>query len=176
MDWKLELVAVPVSDVDRAKAFYADQVGFNLDQDNVVNESLRFIQLTPHGSACSISIGLGITEAEPGSVKGLQQPARSSRVEVSKLATSRITRGAASSSSAIQTATAGPSSSSPPNGRPSGPGRHEPYETFSNPNRAPCGSARIAKRPPGKSRAGSISVAPRSIARRWAASTSSAMK
>jgi predicted enzyme related to lactoylglutathione lyase len=72
MDWKLELVAVPVSDVDRAKAFYADQVGFNLDQDNVVNESLRFIQLTPHGSACSISIGLGITEAEPGSVKGLQ--------------------------------------------------------------------------------------------------------
>jgi predicted enzyme related to lactoylglutathione lyase len=72
MDWKLELVAVPVSDVDRAKTFYTDQVGFNLDHDQVVNESLRFIQLTPHGSACSISIGLGITDAEPGSVKGLQ--------------------------------------------------------------------------------------------------------
>jgi predicted enzyme related to lactoylglutathione lyase len=72
MDWKLELVAVPVSDVERAKAFYADQVGFNVDQDNVVNESLRFIQLTPHGSACSISIGVGISDAEPGSVRGLQ--------------------------------------------------------------------------------------------------------
>ncbi len=72
MDWKLELVAVPVSDVERAKAFYVDQVGFNLDQDNTVNESLRFIQLTPHGSACSISIGVGISDAAPGSVSGLQ--------------------------------------------------------------------------------------------------------
>jgi predicted enzyme related to lactoylglutathione lyase len=72
MDWKLELVAVPVSDVDRAKAFYTEQVGFNLDQDNTVNESLRFIQLTPPGSACSIAIGLGISDAEPGSAKGLQ--------------------------------------------------------------------------------------------------------
>ena len=72
MDWKLELVAVPVSDVDRAKAFYTEKVGFNLDHDNVVNESLRFVQLTPPGSACSIAIGLGITDAEPGSVKGLQ--------------------------------------------------------------------------------------------------------
>ncbi len=72
MDWKLELVAVPVSDVDRAKSFYVDKAGFNLDHDHVVNESLRFIQLTPHGSACSITIGLGISDAAPGSVKGLQ--------------------------------------------------------------------------------------------------------
>jgi predicted enzyme related to lactoylglutathione lyase len=72
MDWKLELIAVPVSDVDRAKAFYADQVGFNLDHDQTVNDELRFIQLTPPGSACSITIGKGITKAKPGSVEGLQ--------------------------------------------------------------------------------------------------------
>ena len=72
MDYKLELIAVPVSDVDRAKAFYVDQVGFNADHDHQVNENLRFVQLTPPGSACSIAIGLGVTDAEPGSVKGLQ--------------------------------------------------------------------------------------------------------
>jgi catechol 2,3-dioxygenase-like lactoylglutathione lyase family enzyme len=72
MDMKLELVAVPVTDVDRAIAFYAEKVGFNLDQDNKVNETLRFVQLTPPGSACSIAIGQGITDAAPGSVKGLQ--------------------------------------------------------------------------------------------------------
>src|SRR5689334_9971797 len=72
MDWKLELVAVPVSDVDRAKAFYVDQVGFNADHDHQVTDELRFVQLTPPGSACSIAIGSGITEAEPGSVRGLQ--------------------------------------------------------------------------------------------------------
>ena len=72
MDWKLELVAVPVSDVDRAKAFYAEQVGFVVDHDHQVNDDLRFVQLTPRGSACSIAIGLGVTEAEPGSVKGMQ--------------------------------------------------------------------------------------------------------
>jgi predicted enzyme related to lactoylglutathione lyase len=72
MDWKLELIAVPVSDVDRAKSFYADQVGFNLDHDHTVNDDLRFIQLTPPGSACSITIGKGITKAKPGSVEGLQ--------------------------------------------------------------------------------------------------------
>ena len=72
MDWKLELVAVPVSDVDRAKAFYVDQVGFNLDHDHTVNDALRFNQLTPRGSACSITIGTGITDAKPGSVVGLQ--------------------------------------------------------------------------------------------------------
>jgi catechol 2,3-dioxygenase-like lactoylglutathione lyase family enzyme len=72
MDFKLELVIVPVSDVDRAKAFYTDRVGFNADHDHVVNDDLRFVQLTPPGSACSISIGKGVTEAEPGSVAGLQ--------------------------------------------------------------------------------------------------------
>jgi predicted enzyme related to lactoylglutathione lyase len=72
MDWKLELIAVPVSDVDRAKAFYAEQVGFNADHDHQVNEELRFVQLTPPGSACSIAIGTGVTDATPGSVQGLQ--------------------------------------------------------------------------------------------------------
>jgi len=72
MDLKLELVAIPVSDVDRAKAFYVDQVGFNADHDIQVSDELRFVQLTPPGSACSISIGTGITDAEPGSVKGMQ--------------------------------------------------------------------------------------------------------
>ena len=72
MDFKLELVAVPVSDVDRAIAFYRDKVGFTLDHDHRVNEGLRFVQLTPPGSACSIALGEGITEAVPGSVQGLQ--------------------------------------------------------------------------------------------------------
>ncbi|MFD2083131.1 hypothetical protein SAMN05421678_103266 [Actinopolymorpha cephalotaxi] len=72
MDWKLELVAVPVSDVDKAKAFYAEQVGFNADHDHEVSEEIRFVQLTPPGSGCSIAIGRGVTEAEPGSVEGLQ--------------------------------------------------------------------------------------------------------
>jgi catechol 2,3-dioxygenase-like lactoylglutathione lyase family enzyme len=72
MDWKLELVAVPVSDVDRAKAFYADKVGFHADHDQQVNESLRFVQLTPPGSACSIYIGTGLTKMKPGLIEGLQ--------------------------------------------------------------------------------------------------------
>ena len=72
MDYKLELIAVPVSDVDRAKAFYTDQAGFNADHDHKVDENLRFIQLTPPGSACSITIGTGIVDTEPGSVQGLQ--------------------------------------------------------------------------------------------------------
>ena len=72
MDMKLELVAVPVTDVDRAKAFYVERVGFNPDHDYQVNENLRFVQLTPPGSACSIAIGEGITEMAPGSQKGLQ--------------------------------------------------------------------------------------------------------
>ncbi len=71
MDMKLELVPVPVTDVDRAKAFYVDQLGFNADFDQVVNEGLRFVQLTPPGSACSIVLGIGITEMTPGSQKGL---------------------------------------------------------------------------------------------------------
>lgn len=72
MDWKLELVAVPVSDVDRAKSFYVDQAGFNADHDHTVSEDIRFVQLTPPGSACSIALGVGITDALPGSLKGLQ--------------------------------------------------------------------------------------------------------
>ena len=66
MDLKLELVTVPVTDVDRAKAFYVDQAGFNADHDHVVNDELRFVQLTPPGSACSIAIGTGLTETAPG--------------------------------------------------------------------------------------------------------------
>jgi len=72
MDWKLELVAIPVTDVDRAKAFYVDQVGFVADHDHTVSDEMRFVQLTPPGSACSIAIGRGITDAEPGSVRGVQ--------------------------------------------------------------------------------------------------------
>ncbi len=72
MQMKLELVIVPVSDVDRAKAFYTEKIGFHADFDQVVREGLRFVQLTPPGSACSIAIGVGITDAQPGSVKGLQ--------------------------------------------------------------------------------------------------------
>ena len=72
MDWKLELVAVPVSDVDRAKAFYTDNVGFSADHDFTVSDEIRFVQLTPRGSACSIALGKGITSAAPGSVQGLQ--------------------------------------------------------------------------------------------------------
>jgi predicted enzyme related to lactoylglutathione lyase len=72
MDWKLELVAIPVSDVDRAKAFYTEQAGFVADHDHTVSDEIRFVQLTPPGSACSIALGRGVTDAEPGSVKGLQ--------------------------------------------------------------------------------------------------------
>jgi predicted enzyme related to lactoylglutathione lyase len=74
MDWKLELVAIPVSDVDRAKAFYTEQVGFNADHDHTVSDGIRFVQLTPPGSACSIAIGTGLTESPPppGSVQGMQ--------------------------------------------------------------------------------------------------------
>jgi catechol 2,3-dioxygenase-like lactoylglutathione lyase family enzyme len=72
MDWKLELVAVPVSDVDRAKSFYTEKAGFNADHDHRVSDDLRFVQLTPPGSACSIALGTGITDMPPGSVQGLQ--------------------------------------------------------------------------------------------------------
>jgi catechol 2,3-dioxygenase-like lactoylglutathione lyase family enzyme len=72
MDYKLELVGVPVSDVDRAKAFYVEQVGFNADHDHAVSDDLRFVQLTPPGSACSIAIGTGVVDKPPGSVGGLQ--------------------------------------------------------------------------------------------------------
>jgi catechol 2,3-dioxygenase-like lactoylglutathione lyase family enzyme len=72
MDWKLELVVVPVSDVDRAKAFYTEKAGFHADMDARVSDTVRFVQLTPPGSMCSIAIGEGITTAKPGSVQGMQ--------------------------------------------------------------------------------------------------------
>jgi predicted enzyme related to lactoylglutathione lyase len=72
MDYKLEAIPLPVTDVDRAKAFYVDQVGFHADHDYQVSETLRFVQLTPPGSACSIVMGTGITEMPPGSQKGVQ--------------------------------------------------------------------------------------------------------
>ena len=72
MDWKLELVAIPVSDVDRAKSFYTEKVGFHADHDHRVRDDLRFVQLTPPGSACSIAFGIGIVDTPPGSVHGLQ--------------------------------------------------------------------------------------------------------
>jgi predicted enzyme related to lactoylglutathione lyase len=86
MEYKLELVAVPVSDVDRAKAFYVEQAGFNADHDHTVSDDVRFVQLTPPGSACSIAIGKGLTTAEPGSVQGLQlvvEDAQAAREELS---------------------------------------------------------------------------------------------
>jgi catechol 2,3-dioxygenase-like lactoylglutathione lyase family enzyme len=70
MDFKLELVLIPVSDVDRAKSFYVDQVGFNLDVDHQPSDEFRVVQMTPPGSACSATMGIGITDAAPGSVRG----------------------------------------------------------------------------------------------------------
>jgi catechol 2,3-dioxygenase-like lactoylglutathione lyase family enzyme len=72
MDWKLELVAIPVSDVDRAKAFYTEKAGFNADHDYTVSDEIRFVQLTPPGSACSIAVGKGLVDMAPGSAAGLQ--------------------------------------------------------------------------------------------------------
>ena len=72
MDWKLELVAVPVSDVDRAKDFYTQKAGFNADHDHTVSDEIRFVQLTPPGSACSIALGKGVVDTPPGSLAGLQ--------------------------------------------------------------------------------------------------------
>ena len=72
MDWKLELVAIPVTDVDRAISFYVDQAGFVLDHDHRVSADLRFVQLTPRGSACSIALGTGLVQTPPGSAQGLQ--------------------------------------------------------------------------------------------------------
>jgi catechol 2,3-dioxygenase-like lactoylglutathione lyase family enzyme len=72
VDWRLELVQVPVSDVDRAKAFYTEKAGFVADHDHRVSDKLRFVQLTPPGSACSIAFGTGLGDVPPGSVQGLQ--------------------------------------------------------------------------------------------------------
>jgi catechol 2,3-dioxygenase-like lactoylglutathione lyase family enzyme len=86
MDWKLELIQVPVSDVDRARDFYVDQVGFNLDHDHQVNEELRFVQLTPPGSACSIALTAGAHDMVPGIVQGLQLVVDSADVARTELA------------------------------------------------------------------------------------------
>jgi len=72
VNWTLEVVVVPVTDVDRAKSFYADQLGFIVDHDTKVSDEMRFVQLTPPGSGCSIVVGQGITDMQPGSIKGLQ--------------------------------------------------------------------------------------------------------
>src|SRR3954468_9535284 len=72
MDWKIELVAIPVADVDRAKNFYVDRVGFHADHDHRVSDEIRFVQLTPPGSACSIALGTGLVDSPPGSAQGLQ--------------------------------------------------------------------------------------------------------
>jgi predicted enzyme related to lactoylglutathione lyase len=72
VDWRLELVQIPVSDVDRAKAFYTEKAGFNADHDHAVSDAIRFVQLTPPGSACSIAIGTGLGDMQPGSVQGMQ--------------------------------------------------------------------------------------------------------
>jgi catechol 2,3-dioxygenase-like lactoylglutathione lyase family enzyme len=72
MNWTLEVITLPVSNVDRAKAFYADKVGFNVDHDSEFSEEMRVVQLTPPGSGCSIVVGKGLIDSPPGSVKGLQ--------------------------------------------------------------------------------------------------------
>ncbi|MET8878534.1 glyoxalase superfamily protein [Nocardia sp. NPDC004604] len=89
MDWKIELVAIPVTDVDRAKDFYT-KIGFNADHDHRVNESLRFVQLTPPGSGCSICIGEGITDAAPGSVVGMQMVVASAEDAYQQLVTAGV--------------------------------------------------------------------------------------
>jgi len=118
VDWKLELVAIPVSDVDRAKTFYTENAGFNADEDHTVTDEIRFVQLTPPGSACSIMLGTGLSDAAPGSVKGMQlvvsdihARAPSSSSVGSRSATFRSSHGARSSSSATPTATSGRCSS-----------------------------------------------------------------
>jgi len=85
MEMRIELVAIPVTDVDRAKSFYVDRVGFNADHDHVVSPELRFVQLTPPGSACSVVLGVGITDMPPGSQRGVQmvvQDADAARAEL----------------------------------------------------------------------------------------------
>lgn len=85
MNWKLEVVVVPVTDVDRAKTFYAEKLGFDVDHDTRVSEEVRVVQLTPPGSACSIVLGKGVVEMQPGSLKGLQlvvEDVRAARTEL----------------------------------------------------------------------------------------------
>jgi predicted enzyme related to lactoylglutathione lyase len=87
IDWRLELIQVPVSDVDRAKSFYVDQVGFNDDHDHQVSDEIRFVQLTPPGSACSIALTTGAHQMEPGSLEGMQlvvEDAEAARAELAE--------------------------------------------------------------------------------------------
>jgi predicted enzyme related to lactoylglutathione lyase len=86
VDWKIELVAIPVADVDRAKAFYTEQAGFNADHDHTVSDEVRFVQLTPPGSACSIALGTGIVDTPPGSVQGMQMVVSDVRAAHAELA------------------------------------------------------------------------------------------
>ena len=71
MDWKIELMILPVTDVDRAKKYYTEQIGFHADHDQTVSDEVRFVQLTPPGSACSIAFGKGLTDMAPGTVRGM---------------------------------------------------------------------------------------------------------
>ena len=119
MDWKLELIAVPVTDVDRAKRFYTELVGFNADHDHNISDELRFVQLTPPGSACSIALGTGLTDAQPGSATGLQMVVSDIEAAHAHLATRGVEVSevqdfpwAGSCSSKTPTATAGTSSRS----------------------------------------------------------------
>jgi len=114
MNWRLELVPIPVSDVDRAKAFYTEKVGFNEDHDVRATDEMRVVQLTPPGSACSIVLGTGIVDTPPGSVQACTWSSRTLTRRVPRsptagwtLARSRISGGSCTSTSAIRTATAG---------------------------------------------------------------------
>jgi predicted enzyme related to lactoylglutathione lyase len=98
MDMKIELIPIPVTDVDRAKTFYAEKIGFNVDHDHIVNENLRFVQLTPPGSACSIVIGVGITSMKPGSVNAYQMVVK----DVRKLREELVQRGVEASEVDVQ--------------------------------------------------------------------------
>src|SRR5918998_3270533 len=118
MDWKLGLVPLPVSDVDRAKAFYAEKAGFNEDLDHSAGEDFRVVQLTPPGSACSIAIGTGIVDTPPGSVQGLHLVVSDSNAARAELADRGVDvgevqdlGGSCTPPSAIRTGTAGPCSS-----------------------------------------------------------------
>ena len=125
MDWKLELVPFPVTDVDRAKAFYVDQAGFVADHDHVVTDGLRFVQLTPPGSACSIAIGTGLTDSPPGLGAGLQLVVADVHAAATSCSAAGLEVGevqtfdwGCSSSSPTPTATAGPCSRSPSGAEP----------------------------------------------------------
>ena len=120
MDWKLELIQVPVSDIDRAKAFYTEKIGFTAEHDHQVNDELRFVQLTPPGSACSIALTSGAHEMQPGSIDGLQlvvDNADGAREELLQRGVEvgdvRTSRGGGSSSLPTPTATPGRFSGSP---------------------------------------------------------------